>query len=97
MLHFMREASKIGTTREDDTSVLSSLDARTTCRNDQLGQISHPPIPATISPARPESAKASSRPGTRLVPCKAAAGDHLLLLQGVAEMIPTARVQQGLS
>ena len=32
MLHFIREASKIGTTREDDTSVLSSLDARTTCR-----------------------------------------------------------------
>ncbi len=45
MLHFMREASKIGSTREDDTSVLSSLDAKNDLQDDQHGQISHPPIP----------------------------------------------------
>ena len=82
MLHFMREASKIGTTREDDTSVLSSLDAKNDLQEDQHGQISHPPIPC-----------AKIRRSTGV----AAAGDHLLLLHGVAEMIPTARVQQGLS
>ena len=82
MLHFMREASKIGSTREDDTSVLSSLDARTTCRMINMARfLTHPSRCAKI------------RRSTGL----ATAGDHLLLLQGVAEMIPTARVQQGLS
>ena len=45
MLHFMREASKIGTTRKDDTSVLSNLGAKNDLQDDQHGQISHPPIP----------------------------------------------------
>ena len=39
MLHFMREASKIGSTREDDTSTLSSLDAKNDLQDDQHGQI----------------------------------------------------------
>ena len=82
MLHFMREASKIGTTREDDTSILSSLDARTTCRMINMARFLTRPCRC-----------AKTRRSTGV----AAAGDHLLLLQGVAEMIPTARVQQGLS
>lgn len=45
MLHFLREASKIGSTREDDTSSLSSLDAKNDLQDDQHGQISHQHIP----------------------------------------------------
>ena len=82
MLHFMREASKIGSTREDDTSVLYSLDAKNDCRMINMAR-------SLTRPSRCAKIRRSTGVAT--------AGDHLLLLQGVAEMIPTARVQQGLS
>ena len=82
MLHFMREASKVGATREDDTSALSSFDARMTCRMINMARF-------LTCPSR----CAKTRRSTGV----AAAGDRLLLLQGAAEIIPTARIQQELS
>jgi len=50
----------------------------------QPRRLFHPPTPSLP--------RQTLCPGPRLVPCKAAASDHLLPLQGVAGMIPTARV-----
>ena len=56
---------------------------KTTFSPSQPWRIFHPP--ALSLPRQP------LRPGTRLIPSKAATSHHLLLYQGVAGMIPTAR------